>query len=165
MHRRITSSKYPPRRGGAHGLAAALLVSLAVVACAGPSNEEIMEAVLMTAHATGAVNTRSLSASAAPFENAVFDHDQGLARFTGMDLTVFQLDSPYTRLEGTVRIGPTEISRAQVRLEGGPITELTFGYDEVDLLGSEWTVRGTADGRDFTVEFGMDEVRAFRARE
>lgn len=139
--------------------------ALIAAGCAGPSNDEVLEAVLMTAHAVGAVNTRSLSASATPFEDATFDHDEGLARFTGMDLTEFQLDSPYTRLEGTARLGSTEIARAQVRLEGGPVSELTFGYEEGDLLGSRWTVRGTADGRDFTIDFGMDEVRAFRLRE
>lgn len=140
-----------------------LLLVGALAGCSGgATEEEIRDAVLLVGHATGSTVTRSVNARAEAFAGTSYDRDRGVIRFDGLDLSVFAIDVPYTALDGEVELGETEIGRASVRLEGGPIGRLEFGYLPASPLATEWTVAGSADGREFELTHTFDDVRAFR---
>jgi|GEM_PF-3665812 len=140
-------------------------LSLALVSCGGPGDDEIREAVLMTGHATGAVVMQSVMADSEPYDGVSYDQATQLLEFNEFSTERFGLISPYTRIDGTVKLGEAEIERADVTLSDGPINEISFGYDEVAPLSGEWTVSGRADGRRFRVTITTEQLRAFRRRD
>lgn len=140
-------------------------LSLALASCGRPDDDQIREAVLMTGHATGAVVMQSVMVDSTPYEGVTYDQATQLLEFNEFTTERFGLTSPYTRIDGTVRLGEVEIERAEITLQDGPISEISFGYDEVAPLSGEWTVSGRADGRRFRVTITMDQLRAFRERD
>lgn len=143
---------------------AIIAMTVSLISCGAPSDDEIREAILMTGHATGAVVMQSVMADSVPYDGVIYDQTEQLLEFNEFSTARFELTAPYTRIDGTVRLGDVEIERADVTLYDGPISEIEFGYDEVAPLSGEWKVSGRADGRRFRVTITMEQLRAFRDR-
>jgi hypothetical protein len=129
-----------------------------------PTDNEIAEAVLMTAHASGAVVMQSVSADSTPFTGVVYDADEGTLTFDSFSTERFELPSAYATIDGTVVLGDVEIEHAEVELSGGAVQRIEFGYEDSAPLSGERTVSGRADGRRFRVTITTADVRAFRER-
>jgi hypothetical protein len=148
------------------GIIGVVATAVALTGCTpGPTDEEIREAVLLTAHASGAVITRSLSANSPPFEGASYDRESGTIDLDNLDTEPFRLRSEYTAVSGSIQMGGSEIEDAVVDLEGGAVEHLEFGFEDGDPLAGEWTVEGIADGHRFQMTLTSDQVRQFRKRE
>lgn len=135
----------------------------ALASCGGPLDDAtIREAVLLVGHATAATSTAAINPEARPPSGAAYDPGTMVASFQDTDISRFGLITVYDTLNGTVTVGRTEIAQASVRLSGGPVEELSFGYEEADPLATTWTVRGRANGQRFRIEVSAEDVTRFR---
>jgi hypothetical protein len=126
----------------------------------GAPGEETREAVLMTNHVIGASIQASLR-EGFDLEKTEYDSDAGVVTFTETPLEQYGLDLGYTSVDGEARVRGGNLQEADLRLSGGPITELSYEFQEADPLADEWTVTGAADGSRFDFELSTEEVQAF----